>query len=532
MFQQRISPALLFPFVMRTLSFVMMGLLIFFSGQVNGEENPSLVAKQVDNLLEKHWADKKLTPAPIADDAEYLRRTYLNLAGRIPSVSEAEEFFANESPEKRSELIDRLLEGPGYIRHFTNVWRAAYLPELKTTTNFGLTPEVFDAWIRDHLMKNSPYDQIVRELILTPSPTEQGVRSGSLLFYRVKEGKPENVAAGIARSVLGVRLECAQCHDHPFAKWKQEEFWSQAAFFADQPLPNLPGQDPALVAVSVTTGKAELKIPGKEITVAAKYLRGEAPKLTGDRPAREVLVEWITAKENPYFAKAAVNRIWREMFGAGIVEPVDDLDEQNPPSHPDVLNLLAKEFVDSKYDLKHLIRVIGRTQAYQRSSAWTAGQDERQQEFARMRVRPLSVDQLFDALSQSTGYYEPYVEQAVFAETPRRRIQQVFQSESTDGEARTSVLQALTLMNGEFVSDAVQIEKSQTLAAIVEAPFLDQVGKVRSLYLATLTRHPSDEELHDAEVVLNETADEKEKNERYGDLFWMLLNCSEFVLNH
>ena len=149
-----------------------------------------------------------------------------------------------------------------------------------------------------------------------------------------------------------------------------------------------------------------------------------------------------------------------------------------------------------------------------------------------MRVRPLSVDQLFDALSQSTGYYEPYVEQAVFAETPRRRIQQVFQSESADGEARTSVLQALTLMNGEFVSDAVQIEKSQTLAAIVEAPFLDQVGKVRALYLTTLTRHPSEEELRDAEVVLNETPDKKEKNERYGDLFWMLLNCSEFVLNH
>lgn len=513
-------------------TFVAIVLLVISVAPLRAEGDPSPVAQKIDALLEKSWAEKKVTPAPIADDAEFLRRTYLNLAGRIPAVSEAEEFFANESPGKRTELVNHLLEGPGYIRHFANVWKAAYLPELKTTSNFALTPELFDAWIRDHLMRNSPYDQIVRELILIPETSDQGIRSGSLLFYRIKEGKPESVAAGVARSILGVRLECAQCHDHPFAKWKQEEFWSQAAFFADQPLPSFPGAPVEAPPNPSSNGKAELKIPGKEITVSAKYLRGEALKLTESRPARETLVEWITAADNPYFAKAAVNRIWREMFGAGIVEPVDDLDEQNPPSHPEVLNLLAEEFTRSKYDLKHLIRVITRTKAYQLSSAWTDAGDDRQREFARMRVRPLTVDQLFDSLSQATGYYEPYVEQGMFAETPRRRIQQVFQSESADGEARTSILQALALMNGEFVTDAVQLEKSQTLAAIVEAPFLDQGGKISALYLATLTRFPAEEDLQDATTLLNETADQGEQQKRYGDLFWTLLNCSEFVLNH
>lgn len=486
------------------------------------------VAAQVDALFEKSWADKKITPAPRSDDAEFLRRTYLNLAGRIPAVAEAQEFLAETSPAKRGDLVDRLLEGPGYVRHFANVWRSAYLPELMTTANPGLTPERFDAWIRDHLMRNSPYDRMVRELILMPEPGAQGLRAGTVLFYQAKEGKPENAAAGVARSILGVRLECAQCHDHPFAKWKQEEFWSQAAFFADQLLPAPPGA----TSTPPTPGKAELKIPGKEKTVAARYLRGEAPQLTPNRPAREALVEWIVSPDNPYFARAAVNRIWRELFGAGIVNPVDDLDEQNPPSHPEVLELLANEFTKSRYDLKHLIRIIGRTKASQLSSGWTDDHDEREREFARMRVRPLTVDQLFDTLSQATGYYEPFVEQGMFAETPRRKIQQIFQSESAEGEGRTSILQALALMNGEFVSQAVEVEQSQTLAGIVEAPFLDSAGKVRALYLATLTRLPTDEELREATDFVAEGKSDSERSRRYGDLFWMLLNCSEFVLNH
>ncbi len=146
-------------------TFVAIVLLVISVAPLRAEGDPSPVAQKIDALLEKSWAEKKVTPAPIADDAEFLRRTYLNLAGRIPAVSEAEEFFANESPGKRTELVNHLLEGPGYIRHFANVWKAAYLPELKTTSNFALTPELFDAWIRDHMMRNSPYDQIVRELI-------------------------------------------------------------------------------------------------------------------------------------------------------------------------------------------------------------------------------------------------------------------------------------------------------------------------------------------------------------------------------
>lgn len=505
-------------------------ILLIASQGLQAEGDPEVIAKRIDAILEKGWGERKITPATMADDAEYLRRTYLNLAGRIPAISEAEEFFADSGENKRSELVERLLEGPGYVRHFSNVWRGAFLPELLTSTNPGLTPERFDAWLRDHLMRNSRYDQIVRELILPPSEEETGVRGGSLLFYQAKEGKPENLAAGITRCILGVRLECAQCHDHPFAKWKQEEFWSQAAFFADRPLPSLPGA--GAVPLTNTSGKAEVKIPDKEVTVAARYLRGEAPLLDADRPARESLVEWIVSSENPYFARATVNRMWRELFGAGIVNPVDDLDEQNPPSHPEVLDLLAEDFTKSDYDLKQLIRVITGTKAYQLSSGWIEEGDERQQEFARMRVRPMTVDQLFDTLSQATGYYEPFVEQGMFSETPRRRIQQVFQSESAEGEARTSILQALALMNGEFVSEAVNIERSQTLAAIIEAPFLDQDAKVRGFYLATLTRVPTGEELREAREYLKEAKSDEERKERYGDLFWMLLNCSEFVLNH
>lgn len=493
-------------------------------------KDPSEIAGKVDELLRKSWKGKGVSPAVPASDEEYLRRTCLNLSGRIPSVTEAEDFLEDASAEKRQLLVDRLLDGPGYIRHFSGVWRAAYLPELTTTPNPILTPERFDAWIRDHLRRNSSYGTIVRELILPPAPSEQGLRSGSALFYQAKSGKPENIAAGICRSVLGVRLECAQCHDHPFSKWKQEDFWSQAAFFSSAQVPALSGG--SVEGVVPPVGEGKVKIPGKEITVGARFLGGDTLAPDQTQETVRVYVDWITSPQNPYFARAVVNRLWNEMFGAGIVNPVDDLDEQNPPSHPEVLALLSEDFIKSDFDIKRLIRIIVRTEAYQLSSAWTEGTDDRHTEFARMRVRPLSVDQLFESLSQATGYYEPYVEQGAFVETPRRRIQQVFQNESSDGEARTSILQALALMNGEFVSEAVDVEAGRTLSGVVEASFLNRSDKVRTLYLATLTRVPTEEELRDAEALLDESLTEPERKRRYGDLWWMLLNCSEFVLNH
>ncbi|MFO1020242.1 MAG: DUF1549 and DUF1553 domain-containing protein [Planctomycetales bacterium] len=480
------------------------------------------LAARIDHWIENGWKKNKVAPAPSADDAEFMRRVYLDLSGRIPSVSEARQFLKDKNPEKRRALVENLLQGPGYLRHFTNVWRRVYLPELQTTPQFGLVTAGFDTWLREQLVRNAPYDQTVRELLTGSLTGDPRGSSATQLFVQVKEQKPENIAAGVSRSLLGVRLECAQCHNHPFAKWKQEEFWGFAAFFQELQ----PGTE------KNTSAKAELTIPGKNKVVEARYLESDQGVKAGGTSARVQVADWIVSRQNRFFARATVNRVWGTMFGKGIVDPVDDFDEANPPSHPELLDELASAFAEQGFDLKFLLRAITRSRTYQVSSLQTDPSQENLRLFGRMGTRPLSVDQLFDALSQATGYYEPFVEENNFGmETPRMKIRQLFQNESATGEAQTSILQALALMNGEFVTDATDLEKSRTLAGIVESPFLSPSEKIEACYLATLSRLPREQE---QTFLLKsvEQANEATRKAVYTDLFWALLNSSEFVLQH
>jgi hypothetical protein len=511
------------------------------------------LAEKIDQHLAARRAEVKVEAAPRADDAEFLRRVYLDLAGRIPTAQEARTFLADERPDRRARLVEKLLASPRYAAHFANVWRALLVPEV--SNNFLAQAQLggFEEWLRQQLTRDVAYDKMVRDLLTAkigggngPAAFLDGFGGGPSpqVFYLAKEFKPENLAAGTARVFLGVSVECAQCHNHPFADWKREQFWGLAAFFAGIKSQR---QMDFLLPAGDDTKKHDLKLPNSDKVIEARFLDGKEPRWKEDVATRAVLADWVTSKDNPYFAKAAVNRTWAYFFGTGLVEPVDEMAGANSASsHPKLLDQLAREFADHDFDLKFLIRSITATQAYQTTSARTdKGQDDPTL-FARMPLRGLTGEQLFDSVATATGYRDVGGATGLLGalggtRSARSEFLSRFAASERPTETQTSILQALALMNGKLTATATTVEKSETLAAIVDAPFLDTAGRVETLYLATLSRKPSQKEL-DRAVKFVEDAVKKAKDddkarsgangEALADVFWALLNSPEFVFNH
>jgi hypothetical protein len=493
--------------------------------------DPAELAACIDRRLEARFQAEKVQPAPLATDAEFLRRVYLDVTGRIPRPAEVHRFLAETSTEKRRKWIDRLLADPRFPVHFANVWRAELLPEAASNREVALFQPGFENWLRQRFRAGVRYDQLVREVLTTPIAAagkepdpvlRDPERPNPLAFFAAKEARPENLAAAVTRTFLGVRLECAQCHDHPFAKWKQGQFWSQAAFFA-----GLRRQGSGLFApLTEAAGERELTPPGSRKVRKAEFLDGSPLPKQQDRTGRAVLADWITAPANPYFARAAVNRMWAHFFGIGLVDPVDDFRDDNLPSDAELLDDLARAFVASGYDLGYLIRAICSSRAYQRTSARTHTSQDACRLPARMAVKALTGEQFFDSVALATGYRD---------EQDRGRARRLFLTRfalaGPPGEPETSVQQALTLLNGGFVAWATDPEKCPTLIAVTETPGLNLVDRIDALYLATLSRKPDSAERENLLRHVRKAAPEREA-ERLADVFWMLLNSAEFRMNH
>ncbi len=486
------------------------------------------LAGKIDAYVQGVWAQGNVQPAPLADDAEYLRRVTLDLIGRTPSVSELRAFLDDPSPTKRRQVVERLLESPGYVNHFAATFRTFMLPADNNMQVQFLAPQ-FEGWLRRHFRENTPYDKMVRELLLFGNaqaggrqpvvPNPGGESPGA--FFQANENKAENLAASTSRLFLGVQLQCAQCHKHPFARWKQEQFWEYAAIFQ-------PG------------GRGEIRIPELDKTVQATFLDGKKPEIKPGVSTRASLADWMTAKENPFFAKAAANRLWYHFMGIGMVDPVDDLSDQNPPSHPELLDELAKQFAEHDYDFKFLIRAITATRTYQLTSVTSHESQDELRIFARMAVKGMSPEQLFDSLALATGYRQPTgnpnPNQFVVPGgqgSPRAEFIAKFNN-TTDKrtEHHTSILQALALMNGKFLADATSLDRSESLAAVADAPFMDTPEKVETLFLLALSRKPRPEELDRMVKYVESGGPKKDPRRALGDVFWALLNSGEFMLNH
>jgi hypothetical protein len=498
------------------------------------------LAATIDRLVAARWAARGVRPAEPADDAEFLRRVSLDLAGKIPRAWDVRAFLDDPAPDKRRRLVDRLLDGPAYVNHFTNVWRAVLLPESNNPQVRLLLPS-FESWLRERVRANAPYDRVVRELLTLPIAS--GDRPNGLpgageltpvAFYQAGELKAENLAGSTSRIFLGVKLECAQCHDHPFARWSRRQFWEYAAFFSGiQPA----GPYGLFGAVQDEADRHELKIPGTAKQVEARLPDGTRPAWKPGVGARATLADWVTAADNPFFARAVANRLWAQFFGTGLIDPVDEPGEQNPPSHPELLDELARQLITHGFDLKFLIRAIVLSRTYQLGSGAVSPGPDDPRLFARMAVRGLTPEQLFDSLVEATGYRAPAAAQPrVFrpgGNTPRAEFLTRFASQDRGTQAQTSILQALMLMNGPFVADATSLERSETLAAVIDAPFLKSPAeRIEALYLATLSRKPRPDELARLVPYVARGGPKGDSKAALADVFWALLNSSEFVLNH
>lgn len=508
---------------------------------------PAEMAKRIDGHLEAGWKKANVSPADDAPDHEFVRRAYLDLVGRIPTVSEARAFFADRRDDRRARLVGSLLGRPRFVTHQTVVWRNLLLPE--ANANFAVRFQVpsFDRWLTEWLDSGLGVDHLFEQLI-TQSVTGRGGnafvgggggQSNPSAFFAAKEYAPEEIAGSVARLGLGVNLSCAQCHNHPFADWKKEQFWSFAAFFSGIKRSR---QGDFVAAQGDDVDAHEIAIPNSDKKARAKFLDGTAPAIKSGTKSREVLAKWFVSKDNPYFAKAITNRVWASMFGTGLVEPLDEMTGTGVlPSHPLLLDELSKGFADNGFDLKWLMRSIALARAYQLSSKRTSEAQDDPKLFARSPLRGLSERQLFDSVATATGFREAQGGNPYFGGDGGVRGD--FQTKFANAadrptEVQTSILQALAMMNGRLVTDATSLQKSETLSAVADAPFMTAAEKVEALYLAALSRKPTSKESSrlvryvESGGVSTAKAESARQGEALADVFWALLNAAEFKFNH
>jgi hypothetical protein len=482
------------------------------------------LAEQIDKIVAARWKERGVTPSRPTGDGEFLRRAHLDLTGRIPRPSDLLDFRDRYGAFGREQWINKeLLNSDEYAIHFANTWRQLVVPQDNNMFGQNFGPSI-EQWLRQKFKENAHYDSMARELIASPYVQGQVTQ----VFFQAHQNKAEEIGSATSRLFLGVKLECAQCHDHPFARWTRKQFWEYAAFYSGVQQ----GRDDG--------SKREIVISGTEKTVQAKFLDGSDPEWKKESTTRETLADWMLNSKNQFFAKAAVNRFWAHFFGVGLVEPVDDLSDQNPPSHPELIDLLAKEFVAHDYDVKYLIRAITFSKTYQLSSASPDGKDKDKYDprlFARMNLKGLTGDQLFDSIMIATDTPAPAAGPGMRGlgqqNDPRSEFVQRFAKQDNRTEYHTSILQALTMMNGKIIEDATNPEKCNTLIrALDDKRPLTTPQRVEEVYMAVLTRKPRPEEVRHFVKYVDSGGPKKNPKAALGDVFWALLNSGEFLLNH
>jgi hypothetical protein len=507
---------------------------------------PTVLTQRVNEQLAAFWAGQRIVPVAGASDAEFMRRVYLDLLGRVPSVGEAREFLSDSTPERRAVLVDRLLAHHDHATHFAAVWRRILLPDEVDLSRLGGSAQ-FEQWLAEKFAANVPYDQIVRELLLAEGRVSE---SGPLLFYAAVRLNPEELAGRTSRAFLGVRMECAQCHDHPFDEISQKDFWSFAAFFARISRPRGKMEMTSPVLAVRDNARGDVMIPESDEVVPPR-LPGSVIELAEEAEGpsrREQLVAWLTARDNQHFAQATVNRVWAHLFGRGLVEPVDDMRPANPAICPELLDLLARDFAASGFDLRRLCRELVLSDAYQLASGTqTGGSDggdpSRTLVFAQMNIKSLTAEQLYDCIAVATGRAALAGDAdaaalagqgglARFADTSRQAFIEQFRTspgQVTDYQA--GIPQALTLMHGGLIHGATDVAASGLLKSLA-APFFKDDQRLETLYLATLSRYPEREEREVLVKQLAAATNRAERQQMLGDLLWALLNSAEFTLNH
>ena len=501
----------------------------------------------IDNLVFKNLKLLGIPPSAVIDDATFLRRATLDIGGRMPTMEETKKFLADPAKDKREQLIDDLLRSPDYADYFANKWTALLKNRRDSpadiTANFA-----FFSWMRDGLLANKPYDQMVRELL---AATGTILGNPPVAWYkRVKD--PKKQIEDVAQLFLGVRMQCAQCHHHPFERWSQDDYYSLTAFFSQigRKPTGIQGED----MIYHKRGIAQAKNVKSGLMLRPAALGTKIPEIAPDDDPRLQLANWMANPENPFFAKALVNRYWKHFFKRGLIEPEDDIRDTNPPTNPELLDALEQHFVESGFDLKELVRAITRSSTYQLSSKPNEQNLVDTQNFSRFQPRRLMAEVLLDSIDQFTGSTTTFAD--LPAGTRAVALPDTSYNKSSaflrvfgrpDGSSvceceriqTSSLSQSLHLMNGSDIKAKLRTSKGRADALSRDQRTNEE--KVTDLYLAAFSREPRDKELKIALDYLEEPLSDANGNlikgatavrQKFEDLIWALMNTKEFLFNH
>ncbi len=491
-----------------------------------------------NNLIDAHaarkWRELGLTPSAACEDHEFLRRAMLDAIGTTPTPEEIDAFLRDTRPDKRERLVDALLDRPEYVDFWTLKWGDILRVNSDKLGAQGML--AFNLWLRESFRANKPLDRMVNELV-----TAQGsiYTNGPANFFRVASG-PDDLAETTAQVFMGVRLQCAKCHHHPFEAYGQDDYYGLAAYFARIKTKNsdefgIFGREQVIYVAR----NGEVRQPRSGKVMTPRPLNARPSDDPVDR--RRALSNWLVAADNPWLAKNVVNRYWGYLFGIGLVNPIDDLRETNPPTNPDLMDALAKDFREHKYDLKHLLKQIIRSRVYQLSALPTPDNRLDSQFFSHRPLKRLTAEQLLDAVNYATGTTEKFTARPVgtraialpdtstpsyFLDTfgrPERAI-----ACECERSADPTLSQALHLMNGDLINRKVS-QADGRLAKLLKDKSASDESLIETLYIATFCRRPTPDEIKTAKALI---ADAPKREQGAQDLFWGLLNSKEFLFNH
>jgi len=508
-------------------------------------------ANVIDELNLAQLEQLHLKPSPPCDEATFLRRAFLDTIGRLPSPEEVREHLADRSPAKKERLVDLLLARPEFVDYWAYKWSDVLL-----VSGAKLRPAAVDAysrWIRDRVAENTPWDQLVREVVAARGSS---LENGATNFFAVHQD-PETVAENVAQAFLSLSINCAKCHNHPLEKWTNDQYYAFANLFARVRAKGWGGES------SIGDGQRTLFVEAKGDLLQPKTGRPQPPAPLDGEPLpiddagdrREPLAAWLTAPENPYFTRAIVNRVWANFFGLGLVEPVDDLRSTNPASNEKLLAALCGFTIEHGYDLKALMRLILLSETYARSSvALPENRDDRRW-FARAYPKRLMAEVLSDAISDVTGVRDRYTETVLadgssqktdgydagtralelrdstvknyFLKTFGRNAREI--TCECERSSQPSLVQVLHLSNGSTLNDKLAAKEGRVTQILATDP--EPAKLVDDAWLLTLSRTPTDAERKPFEEMLAKAAPE-EKRQIVEDMYWSLLTSREFLFRH
>ncbi|MBN9119547.1 MAG: DUF1553 domain-containing protein [Planctomycetes bacterium] len=488
---------------------------------------------EVDELAVAKWKKLGLKPSPTCDDATFVRRVTVDLCGRLPTAAEVKTFLDDKAGDKRAKLIDRLLDSADYPAYFALKWGSI----LRNSNLAGADQAAvaFHNWLKDQIARNRPYDEFVRGIVAAAGEWQDAPAINWL--WQNRDDQLHQVTADVAQVFLGTRLQCAKCHHHPYERWGQADYYGLAGFFTRLGRKNFGQPPPYYASATPTTGERD-PITGK--APEPKFLDGPVGKFSPDDDPRHALVDWMAKPDNPFFAKALVNRLWGHFLARGLVSEADDLRETNPPSNPELLDWLAADFVKHKYDVKHVIRTILNSRVYQLSAEPTEFNKHDRQNFARYYARRMPAEVFLDAVNATCGVkggFNGVSANARAIDLPHEGFGSYF-LDTFDRPKRVTVCecerstgatlgQVLLLANSEEIENKIADGNGRVARFFKEKKAAGEM--IDELYLAALGRAPTAGERKKLTDYVNGA---KDKQRAVEDVLWAILNTREFMFNH